>query len=196
MTLLNRDQCGLLVIDMQTGFYGPKRSDVDRTQFDRVAARIAWLVELAAVINVPVVVTEEESDHNGHTVEQIRKVLPDDAATLPKDAFSAWDNDTIASALEATGKDTFVLVGIETDVCVAHSALQLQTTGKRVAVVSDATYSPGAAHQAGLARLASSPVELLSAKEVYYDWLRSVTQTVALRDTHPQLFPPPAGIVL
>ncbi|MFI0213950.1 isochorismatase family protein [Streptomyces lydicus] len=115
--------------------------------------------------------------------------------TLPKNAFAAWDNPDIAAAIEATGRTTRVLVGIETDICVAHSAIQLHHAGKRVAVVDDATYSPGRAHDRGLRRLADRGIELLSTKELFYDWVRTIEYANAFHDTHADL-PLPPGVRL
>ena len=68
-----------------------------------------------------------------------------------------------------------MLIGLETDVCVAHSALGLKDLGQRVVAVHDAVFSPGAAHANGLGRLDRAGVELVSAKELAYDWLRTLT---------------------
>ncbi|MFF7409184.1 cysteine hydrolase family protein [Streptomyces lydicus] len=76
--------------------------------------------------------------------------------------------------MEATGRTTMVLVGIETAICVAHSAIQLHHAGKRVAVVDDATYSPGRAHERGLRRLADRGIEVLATKELFYDSVRTI----------------------
>jgi nicotinamidase-related amidase len=84
-------------------------------------------------------------------------------------------NPHILAAIEATGASTAVLVGLETDVCVAHSALGLKESGKRVVAVHDALFSPGAAHANGLGRIERAGVEMISAKELAYNWLRTVT---------------------
>ncbi|WP_329461300.1 isochorismatase family protein [Streptomyces sp. NBC_01431] len=136
-------------------------------------------------------VTEEDPDGSGHTVPQIRDALPAGAMTLPKNAFAVWDNPDIAAALEATQRSTMVLVGIETDICVAHSAIQLHHAGKRVVVIDDATYSPGPAHERGLRRLSGRGVETLSTKELFYDWVRTIEQANAFHDTHAGLAVPP-----
>jgi nicotinamidase-related amidase len=71
-----------------------------------------------------------------------------------------------------------VLCGLETDVCVAQSALGLLDTGKRVVVVEDAVASPGAAHAQGLARMSRAGVELVGVKGLGYEWLRTVERAV------------------
>ncbi|MEV0528842.1 isochorismatase family protein [Streptomyces sp. NPDC050439] len=191
MPLLDRDDCALVIIDVQSDFYPATRLDVDRQKFHDMVRRIAWLTQVADRLDIPVVVTEEDPTASGRTVQGIRDVLPTKAVTLPKNAFAVWDNPDIAAAIEATGRTTMVLAGIETDICVAHSAIQLHDAGKRVAVVDDAAYSPGPAHERGLRRLAGRGIETLSTKEVFYDWVRTIKDADAFHDSHDELTVPP-----
>ncbi|MFF0740271.1 isochorismatase family protein [Streptomyces sp. NPDC004111] len=195
MPLIDRDDSALVIIDVQSNFYPPTRLDVDRQRFHDVVRRIAWIAQVADRLNIPVVVTEEDPAAGGHTVPEIREALPAKAVTLPKNAFAVWDNPDIAAALEATGRTTTVLVGIETDICVAHSAIQLHDAGKRVVVVDDAAYSPGPAHERGLRRLTGQGIEMLSAKELFYDWTRTIAYADTFHDTHAEL-PVPPGVRL
>ncbi|MFI8828227.1 isochorismatase family protein [Streptomyces sp. NPDC053431] len=191
MPLIDRDDCALVIIDVQTDFYPPQRLDVDRQRFQDMVGRIAWITSVADRLEIPVVVTEEDPAASGHTVPEIRETLPAEAVTLPKNAFAVWDNPDIATAIEATGRTTTILVGIETDICVAHSAIQLHHAGKRVVVVDDAAYSPGPAHERGLRRLAGRGIETLSTKELFYDWMRTIEAADAFHDTHADLTLPP-----
>ena len=108
-----------------------------------MAGHCAWVAGAAAELGVPIVVTEEGAAYNGRTVDAVLAALPDGTPILPKGVFAAPDNPDILAAVEATGRSTVVLVGLETDVCVAHSALRFQDGGKRVAAVHDALFSPG-----------------------------------------------------
>ncbi|MEV5969410.1 isochorismatase family protein [Streptomyces sp. NPDC051921] len=191
MPLIDRDDCALVIIDVQTDFYPPHRLDVDRQRFHDMVRRIAWITSVADRLEIPVVVTEEDPAAGGHTVPEIREALPAKALTLPKNAFAVWDNPDIAAAIEATARTTMILVGIETDICVAHSAIQLHHAGKRVVVVDDAAYSPGQAHERGLRRLAGRGIETLSTKELFYDWVRTIQDADAFHDTHADLTLPP-----
>lgn len=174
MPLIDVEHSMLLVIDAQQDFYPDRRTDVDRTALAGMFRRAAWVTAVASRLGVPVVVTEEEAAANGPTAAVIRAALPDDAPVLPKRTFGAAGNPDILAAIEATRAGTTVLVGLETDVCVAHSALGLKELGKRVIALHDVLYSPGAAHANGIRRLERSGVELISAKELAYDWLRTV----------------------
>jgi len=191
MPLIDVTQSMLLVIDAQQDFYRAARADVDRAGLGGMFRRAAWVTALAGRLGVPVVVTEEDAAVNGATAEVIREVLPKGAPVLPKWTFGAPGNPQILAAIEATGATTGVLVGLETDVCVAHSALGLQELGMRVAAVHDALFSPGAAHANGLGRMEREGVELVSAKELAYDWLRTVTGVRDFFRANPDLADPP-----
>ncbi len=191
MSLIRRDDSILLVIDTQEGFYGDERSDVDRAAFELFVARVAWVSGLARALEIPAVVTEEDPETNGPTAPGVLARLPAGAPVLTKPVFAAADNPAIRAALDATGRHTVVAVGLETDVCVAHSAVSLIERGYHVAAVTDAVFSPGAAHGHGLDRLRAEGVQLLSAKELFYDWARALADVRALVLAYPELETPP-----
>jgi nicotinamidase-related amidase len=193
--LLERAASVLIVIDAQPGFAPDQRvrapaADAEPQATD-VIARIAWLVGVAAALGVPVVVTEEDPDRNGPTDPAIAARLPPDTPILAKPVFGLADVPAILEAVEATGRRTAVLAGMETDVCISHSALGLLDRGYAVAVVADATFSPGAAHEHGLRRMAETGASVIHAKGVYYEWLRTVDAATAFRLAHPELGQPP-----
>ena len=102
----------------------------------------------------------------------------------------------ILSAIRATGRNQVVLVGLETDVCVAHSALGLQRAGLAVAVLADATGSPGSGRENGLRRMAGAGVLVSDVKSLYYEWLRTVDAAVEFRLTHFDEIGRPPGVIL
>jgi nicotinamidase-related amidase len=191
VSLVRRDDCALLVVDTQEGFYGPERHDVDRAAFDLLVERVAWVACLATALDVPAVVTEEDAGTNGPTSPRVLARLRPDVPVLAKPVFAAGDTPPIRAALEASGRRTTVLVGLETDVCIAHSALSLQEAGFHVVAIEDALFSPGAAHANGIARLRAEGVQLLSAKELFYDWARTLADARALVHADPELEHPP-----
>ena len=84
----------------------------------------------------------------------------------------------ILKAVRETGRKTTVLIGYETDVCITHSALGLLDLGYRVVVVTDATGAPGEAHQIGLDRIRDAGGIIVSAKSLYYEWVRTVEKAL------------------
>ena len=191
MSLIRREESLLLVVDVQEGFYPPARTDVDRSSFEAYLDRVAWVAGVAAALAVPAVVTEEDPGKNGHTSPRVLARLGDGVPVLVKPVFGAGDNPPILATIERAAPDTVVLCGMETDVCIAHSALTLSSRGYRVVGVRDALFSPGAAHGHGIERLLASGIELLSAKEVFYDWTRTLADVRGFARDHPELAKPP-----
>jgi nicotinamidase-related amidase len=188
--LLDADDCVLAVIDTQDGFLR-KLPEADAAD---LVDRIRWLCRLAAWLDVPVLVTEEEPERNGATADPIVSALAPGPVRHPKPVFDLAANPAILADLTRAGGDTVVLCGLETDVCVAQSAFGLLDCGLRVLVVEDAVGAPGRAHEQGLARLARAGVELVGVKGLAYEWLRTVERATAFGEETGR--DSPAGIVL
>jgi nicotinamidase-related amidase len=187
--LIDRSDSVLIVIDAQPGFAGATEATGRDAARSREVA--AWLVGVAAALGVPVIVTEEDPATNGPTDASITARLPKDTPILAKTIFGLADEPAILAVVVATGRRTAVLVGAETDVCVAQSAVGLADRGFRVIVASDATFAPGEMHEHGLAHLRDVGVEIRHAKGIYYEWVRTVTAARAFEADHPDLATPP-----
>jgi nicotinamidase-related amidase len=168
--LIDASDSVLCVIDAQPGFV-ERLPDEDRKG---LVCRIAWLCALASELNVPTIATEEEAERHGTTVEVIARRLPPGTRVFPKPIFGVAAVPEILDTLETTGRTTFVLTGLETDVCVSHSALGLLGRGHRVAVVRDAVASPGESHRQGLDRMRDAGAVIVGTKGLYYEWVRDV----------------------
>ena len=189
--LIEVDDSILVVIDVQAGFL--EKMDTERA--DAVVEHVAWLSRVAGVLGVPVVVTAEEPDGYGGAVDlRVAAALPPGTEALCKPVFGLAACPPIMAAVEATGRRTAVLVGLDTDVCVAHSALGLLERAYTVAAVADALGSSGSgrAHEFGLDRLRSAGVALLGTRNLYYEWVPSVERAMTLREPL-QDFPMPGG---
>jgi nicotinamidase-related amidase len=179
----------LVVIDTQPGFL----NKLEPSRAETLEGGIAWLVRLALALEVPIVVTEEEPDRNGATAASIDALVPADVTRHAKPAFGLAACPPIVADAERPGRGTAVLCGLETDVCVAQSALGLDDRGFRVVVVADAVGAPGGAHEQGLARMRDAGIELVGLKGLAYEWLRTVERA---REIDALLTDPPPGIVL
>lgn len=180
----------LIVIDVQEGF-------LDRVEPERrhgLLERIAFLAATARYIGAPVVATVESPDDWGGVHPALAPHLAD-APVLRKVVFGLGDDPAVLPVVEASGRRTAVLTGLETDVCVAHSALSLLDRGWRVVCVGDAVASPGGAHDAGMERIRTAGVPVLAAKQLHYEWLRTVAAARAFRAAHPEHADPP-GVLL
>jgi nicotinamidase-related amidase len=177
MGLLERADSVLVVVDVQPGFlarawFTAEDAAAARTMLERVV----WLVALAARLEIPIVATEEEPERNGPTDARVIACLPGGTAVLRKPTFGLAGTPEILAAVRETERRTAVVVGCETDVCVAQSAIGLGAQGFGCVVVADAAFSPGEMHARGLDRLAAAGIDRNHAKGVTYEWLRSVEE--------------------
>jgi len=177
-SLIDETDSVLVVIDVQPGFL----KKLDEQNADEIVDRIRWLVRLAMLLGIPLLVTQEQPDHNGSIVERINDVVPAAVTRHTKPAFGLAACPPIMADLERHGRHTAVLCGVETDVCVAQSAVGLVDAGWRVAVVEDAVGSPGAAHEQGLARMRAAEVLLVGTKGLCYEWIRTVERVDGLEE--------------
>jgi nicotinamidase-related amidase len=104
------------------------------------------------------------------------------------------DQADIRAAVAASERDCFVLAGLETDVCIAHSALGLAAAGHRAVVIDDACGSPPPHHAHGLRRLRDAGITVTSLKGIFYEWVRDL-QTCR-RVTAQVNAPMPEGLTL
>ena len=169
--LLDADDSILCVIDVQPHFVG-KLAESDGG--DPFLQRVVWVSALANALGIPTILTEEEPGRNGSTLPEIVERLPETTSRYSKPVFGLADVPAIMAAIEATGRHSAVLVGMETDVCVAHSALGLLDRGYRVVVVRDAVLAPGTAHEDGIERMRAAGATMMGTKGLFYEWARTV----------------------
>ena len=176
MPLLEKDNSALIVIDVQENFL----SKLLPAEREPLVERIAWIMNVATVLNIPILATAEDVSADVDMLPRLKALLPQGQSVFNKIVFSLYGQKDIRDALEVLKRKDLVLVGQETDVCIAQSAIDLVNAGYRVWVADDATASPGPHHQAGLRRMRSAGVTVSGIKGIYYEWLRDVPTAIAV----------------
>jgi len=154
MPLIERSNSVLVVIDVQDNFLN-KLALHERST---LVSRIGWLMQVATVLAIPMIATAEDVSDEVDMRPSLKALLPQSQSIYNKLVFSLHEQDDIREALEKLDKRDVVLVGLETDVCIAHSAIELLDAGYRVCVIEDATGSPWPHHLAGLRRMEQAGV--------------------------------------
>jgi nicotinamidase-related amidase len=186
MTLFHRDRSCLLVIDVQQYF-------LDKLPLDQRAplvARIGWFMRVARELKVPIIATAEDIARDGPLVSELVTLLPQDGAVFDKMVFGGMGQADIREAVLATGRKEFVLVGLETDVCIAHSAIGLSELGHRVAAIEDACASPPPHHESGLRRMREAGILVTTMKGMFYEWVRDLATLKAVNAAIGKPLPP------
>ena len=174
--LIDRDDSILVVIDAQPAFL----DKLPTRERAALVSRLCWLIGVATWLRIPLVVTAEDLPHLGGVAPEVAQMLPN-TRPFDKVIFGLADDPTILAAVAGANRKTTIMTGLETDVCVAQSALGLLERGYRVVAVADATGSPGTAHDAGLSRMREAGVVIVNVRNLYYEWLRTVEQVRRFR---------------
>jgi nicotinamidase-related amidase len=184
--LFDRNRSCLIVIDVQHYFLDKLPPDWRMP----LVQRIAWLMRVVRALDIPIIATAEDIANDGPLVADLTRELPPGAIVHDKMIFGLAAQEPILEAVTATGRTEIVLVGLETDVCVAHSAIGLMAEGFRVAVIEDATASPPPHHEAGLRRIASAGAIVTNCKGIHYEWVRDLSTLSRLRQKIGRDLPP------
>ena len=179
----------LIVIDIQPSFVIKE----NREDNNPLLQRMCWVIRVANWLNVPLVVTAEDIPHSGNISDEVAQILPPNTKIYNKMIFGLAAQADILEAVQMTQRKTAVIIGYETDVCVTHSALGLMDLGYKVVIVTDATGSPGDAHQIGLERIRGAGGIIVSTKSLYYEWIRTVERSIAFEKSG---IPTPKGMIL
>ncbi|MDW4549081.1 isochorismatase family protein [Defluviimonas sp. D31] len=187
--LFHRTKSFLAVIDVQKVFVDKLAPEARGP----LAGRICWLIGTARRLGVPVLAMAEDVARNGPPLPEIVAALGAEVPVHDKRVFGLAGQPDILAAARAFHRPQAVLVGLETDVCVAQSALGLIAAGYRVAVLADATGSPGTCHEAGLDRMRDAGITVTTVKGIFYEWVRDLDTLATVR---ADLGPLPDGMTL
>lgn len=150
----------LVVIDIQ------ERLAAAMPSRDSVVRATGILIEAAARLNVPLLITEQYPKGLGTTVSDVAHKIPEASTRIEKTRFSA------SAALPIT-RPQVVLAGMEAHVCVLQTAIELVARGLDVFVVADAVCSRTEANYSNaLARMQSAGIIVTNTESVIFEWLR------------------------
>ena len=180
--LIDADDSVLIAIDVQDYFL----KKLPTEESDRLLKRAAWLMKVAEWRKIPIIVTAEELQKHP-VAPKILQALPSGTRVFDKSIFGLTYQSDIMKQVQETQRNTAVLIGLETDVCVAHSAIGLLEHGFRVAVVADATASPENGQEIGLNRMRNAGAVIVSAKSIFYEWIRNLERNERFQKECPEL---------
>ena len=166
-TLTSAADTALLVIDVQEKLI-PKI-----LHGDAVVRNIAFLIDAARLLKIPVAATEQYPKGLGPTVSELARRLPE---RPDKVAFSCCAVPSVVEGFRTGARTKIVLAGIETHVCVLHTALDLLAADFRVYIAADAVASRYAVdHDVALRRLERAGAILTTAEGAAFEWLGGAT---------------------
>ena len=141
--------------------------------------RIAWMAAWRRCSTCPRWSSRRDRSATATPTRAILERAPAGTPVIEKPTFGLAAHEAAVDAIRATARGTAVLVGFETDVCVAQSAIGLLQFGFRAVVLEDATYTNSAReHERGLARMSGTGVERNHCKGLTFEWLHTVDRAL------------------
>ena len=132
--ILKRGNVCLIIIDVQERF----RPVI--FEMDRVIENTVKLAKAFNIFGIPIIVTEQNPEKLGKTVDEIRWSLLE-YRPIEKLHFSCFGEEEFVKALKKHDVTQLVLCGIESHVCVLKTAIDAIRAGYEVHVAYDAISS-------------------------------------------------------
>jgi nicotinamidase-related amidase len=166
---LEAEQCALVVVDIQEKLLPPI------FQKEQLLRNAKLLIRAAGVLKIPAIMSTQYAKGLGDTVAEIASLLPETEA-IDKDQFSCFGSDAFCTLLKRLpGKrNTLLLCGMESHICVMQTALAALREGYLVHVASDAVSSRTEWNwKAGLERMRAAGAVISSTEMMIYELMRS-----------------------
>ena len=164
---LEVDQCAVVVVDIQEKLLPPI------FEKERLLRNSQLLIRLAQILNLPVLATTQYVKGLGSTVPEIAALLPQ--APIDKLEFSCFGSDRFCSQLKHLqgNRNTVLLCGMESHICVMQTALGALREGYLVHVASDAVSSRTEWNwKIGLERMRAAGAIISSTEMMMYELLQ------------------------
>jgi nicotinamidase-related amidase len=179
---LEAEQCALVVIDIQEKLLPPI------FQKEQLLRNAQLLIRAAAILKIPALVSTQYSKGLGGTVPEISSLLAG-TESIDKTLFSCFGSEAFCGVLKRLpGKrNTLLLCGMESHICVAQTALGALRDGYLIHVASDAVSSRAEWNwKIGLERMRSAGAVISSTEMMIYELMRS-SSSAAFKELLPHL---------
>jgi nicotinamidase-related amidase len=157
-------QSTLLVVDVQ------EKLLVAMPDAPGLVRDIGFLLDVAALVGVPSVATEQYPKGLGPTHPDLVRRLPADRPA--KVAFSCCGVPGLTDGLKSSGRPSVVVVGMEAHVCVLNTVLDLLEAGSSVFVCADAVQSRYRVDQdTAVRRMDRAGAVLTTVETTAFEWM-------------------------
>jgi nicotinamidase-related amidase len=179
---LEADQCALIVVDIQEKLLPPI------FQKEQLVRNSKLLIRAAAVLKIPSIMSTQYAKGLGKIVPEVASLLPETEA-IDKDRFSCFGSDVFCTLLKRLpgNRNTLLLCGMESHICVTQTVLAALCEGYLVHVASDAVSSRTEWNwKIGLDRMRVAGAVISSTEMMIYELMRS-SASPAFKEMLPYL---------
>ncbi len=167
--ILHPEECTLIVVDIQEKLLPPIFNR------DQLIRNTQLLIRLAGLLRLPVIATTQYARGLGNTVPEIASLL-DGVAIYDKVEFSCFGSDQFCGEMKALppGRNTLLVCGMESHICVTQTVLGALNRGYLVHVPADAVGSRAESNwKIGLRRMEAAGAVISSTEMMMYELMRA-----------------------
>ena len=179
---LAAEECALVVVDVQEKLLPPI------FEKERLVRNVQLLIRAAGILKIPPLMSTQYAKGLGKTVPEIASLLPETGA-IDKQLFSCFGSEVFCATLKRLpgNRNTLLLCGMESHICVMQTALAGLREGYLVHVASDAVSSRAEWNwKIGLERMRAAGAVISSTEMMIYELMRS-SGSPAFRELLPFL---------
>jgi nicotinamidase-related amidase len=179
---LEAERCALVVVDIQSKLLPPI------FQKEQLVRNSQLLIRAAGILKIPALVSTQYAKGLGGTVPEISSLLPQTEA-IDKQLFSCFGSDMFCTMLKRLpgNRNTLLLCGMESHICIMQTALAALREGYLVHVASDAVGSRTEWNwKIGLDRMRAAGAVISSTEMMIYELIRS-SGSAAFKELLPYL---------
>lgn len=153
----------LLMVDMQEKLLPAMHEG------ENCIKRNLLLLQGAAALELPVIVSEQYPQGLGATMPELRQTCRKEWPVGAKTSFSCFGDEELATLIRNLNAETLIISGVESHVCVLQTALDAVNDGYQVIAVSDAVTSRKPEdRRTALKLLAANGVQVMSAESILF----------------------------
>ncbi len=179
---LEPEQCALVVIDIQEKLLPPI------FQKEQLVRNAQLLIRAAGILKIPALVTTQYAKGLGATVPEVATLLAG-SEPIDKTPFSCFGSDAFCASLKRLPgqRNTLLLCGMESHICVTQTALGALRDGYLVHIASDAVSSRTEWNwKIGLERMRAAGAVISSTEMMIYELMRA-SSSAAFKELLPHL---------
>ncbi len=179
---LEAERCALLVVDIQEKLLPPIFHK------EQLVRNSKLLIHAADALKIPAIVSTQYARGLGKTVPEVASLLLETEA-IDKDQFSCFGSEVFCTLLKRLpgNRNTLLLCGMESHICVMQTALAALREGYLVHVASDAVSSRTEWNwKIGLERMRGAGAVISSTEMMIYELMRS-SSSPAFKEMLPHL---------
>jgi nicotinamidase-related amidase len=179
---LEAESCALVVVDIQQKLLPPI------FQKEQLVRNTQLLIRAAGILKIPAIVSTQYEKGLGGTVPEVAFLLPE-VEPVDKNLFSCFGSDVFCTLLKRLPghRNTLLLCGMESHICVMQTALAALREGYLVHIASDAVGSRTEWNwKIGLDRMRAAGAVISSTEMMIYELMRS-SASPAFKELLPHL---------